>query len=106
MYVRINHLRFKKGRAKEAAEVAALELAPLMQNARGFRAWYGLQAEDDPDAGLSIGLWDSKADFETLAKTDAYREAVAKIRHFYAEHSTQRFYNVTSTVEPTVQSHR
>ena len=96
----MNHLRFKRGKAKEGAEVAALELAPLMQNARGFRGWYGLQAEHDPDAGVSIGMWDSKADFEALAKTDAYREAVAKIRRFYAEPSVQDFYNVTATVEP------
>jgi heme-degrading monooxygenase HmoA len=100
VYVRINHVRFKRGKAKEAAEVGALELAPLMQRARGFRGWYSLQAEDDPDAGLSIGLWDSKADFEALAKVEAYREAVGKIRTLYAEPSTQRFYNVTATVEP------
>ena len=101
MYIRMNQVRFKRGRAKEAAEVASLELAPLMQRARGFRSWYGLQAEDDPDAGLSVGMWDSRADFEALAKTDSYREAVAKIRKFYAEPSVQRFYNVTATVEPT-----
>ena len=100
MFVRINHIRFKRGKAKDAAEVAALELAPLMRNARGFRGWYGLQADDDPDAGLSIGMWDSRADYETLAKTDAYREAVSKIRRFYAEPSTQRMYNLTATVEP------
>ncbi len=100
MYVRINQVRFKRGRAKEAAEVATLELAPLMQKARGFRGWYGLQAEDDSDAGLSVAMWDSRADFEALAKTDSFREAVAKIRSFYAEPSVQRFYNVTATVAP------
>ena len=101
MYVRINRVGFKRGRVKEAAEVATLELAPLLQRARGFRGWYGLQAEDDPDAGQSVAMWDSKADFETLATTGSYREAVAKIRKFYAEPSVPRFYNVTATVEST-----
>ncbi len=96
MIVRVNHVRFKKGQADKARAVAEKELVPLMKGIKGFVRWYALQASDNPDEGLSIGVWETKEDLERARGDSRYQAVVGKIQGYYAEQPSQRLFDVKS----------
>ena len=94
MFVRVNQVRFKPGMAEAARAIAKNELIPLMKSMKGFKHWYAIQSIHDPDMGLSIGFWDSQADFERARMEERYLDSVRKMRNLYVEPPTDRYYEV------------
>jgi heme-degrading monooxygenase HmoA len=59
-----------------------------------------LECLDDPNAGISVTAWDTKADVDAYEKSGDYEKLVGLFGHVYSGEPSLKSYEVTASSEP------
>ena len=84
MHAGVVSVRFKPGKAEEAAQIYQDSVVPELRQMQGFEGGYVL-TNAETGKGYIIGLWESREDAEGFESSGAFREQAAKFEDILAE---------------------
>ena len=83
MFARVAWGEVKPGTWAEYEQLYRDEILPQTRGVEGLRFRELLRGSDDPDEGISLTLWESRADLEAYEQSELYRVIVERARAFY-----------------------
>ena len=85
MYARLLHIRWKPTTDLETVtNIYRESILPAAREQKGFVAATLIHSEDDPEASLSISIWESKEDALTGEASGYLQEQVNKVTAYLA----------------------
>ena len=83
MFARVAWGKVKPGTWQEYEQVYHDAILPDTRNVKGLVFRELLQGADDPNEGISLTLWESRADLDAYEQSDLYQGLVDRARAFY-----------------------
>ncbi len=100
MYVRMTFFSVKDGLMPQLREIYNKEVIPTHKQHKGIRFVHLLECLDDPNEGISVTAWDTKADLDAYEKSGDYEKLLDLFRHMYKTSPSLKSYEVTASSEP------
>jgi heme-degrading monooxygenase HmoA len=83
MFARLAWGKVKPGTWDQYEQLYHDEILPKTRNVKGLRFRELLRDADDPDAGISLTLWETRADLDAYEQSALYQGIVERGRAFY-----------------------
>jgi heme-degrading monooxygenase HmoA len=102
MYVRMTFIKIKPGKMEALRSLYNEQVIPTMQKQKGVRFIHLLESLENPDEGISVTAWDTKADLDAYEKSGVYEGLIEKFKDFYTSPPLLKSYEVTASSEPLI----
>jgi heme-degrading monooxygenase HmoA len=100
MYVRMTFFSVNDGKMPALRELYNKEVIPSHKQHKGIRFVHLLECLDDPNEGISVTAWDTKADLDAYEKSGDYERLVGLFQDMYRKSPSLKSYEVTASSEP------
>jgi len=100
MYVRMTLFSVKDGSMPELRELYNKQVIPTHKQHKGIRFVHLLECIEDPNEGISVTAWDTKADLDAYEKSGDYEKLLALFQNLYRTKPSLKSYEVTASSEP------
>ncbi len=100
MYVRMTFFSVKDGKMPELRELYNKEVIPSHKQHKGVRFVHLLECLEDPNEGISVTAWDTKADLDAYEKSGDYDRLVGMFQNMYRHKPSLKSFEVTASSEP------
>ena len=83
MFARVAWGKVKPGTWEDYERIYREEIVPTSRSVPGLHFRELLRGTDDPNEGISLTLWESRADMETYERGATYQGFLERVKEFY-----------------------
>ena len=94
MYVRMTYFSVKNGKMPELRELYNKEVINTHKQHKGIRFVHLLECLENPNEGISVTAWDTKADLDTYEKSGDYERLLSLFKDMYSATPSLRSFEV------------